>query len=88
MKNEELITRLINIKNDLLEKSEEVAQVFNAEYVEFLDPITERLIDICYELLQEEIEELPENMPDQISEILFLDTDPKTALIMIKDMFN
>lgn len=88
MKNEELITRLINIKNDLLEKSEEVSQVFNTEYVEFLDPTIEKLIDICYELLQEEIEELPENMPDQISEILFLDTDPKTALIMINDMFN
>jgi len=88
MKNEKLILNLIDIKNDLMEKGDAMAQMFDTECVMFLDPTMEKIIDICYELLQEEIEELPENMPDQVSEIFYRVIDPKTTITMINNLFN
>jgi len=88
MKNEKLILNLIDIKNDLMEKGDAMAQMFDTECVMFLDPTIEKIVDICYELLQEEIEELPENMPDQVSEIFYRVIDPKTTITMINNLFN
>lgn len=88
MKNEKLILNLIDIKNDLMEKGDAMAKMFDTECVMFLDPTMEKIIDICYELLQEEIEELPENMPDQVSEIFYRVIDPKTTITMINNLFN
>jgi len=88
MKNEKLILDLIEIKNDLMEKGDAMAQMFDSDCVMFLDPTIEKIVDICYELLQEEIEELPENMPDQVAEIFYKVIDSKNTITMINDLFN
>lgn len=87
MKNEKLVLELLDIKNNLIKKSESIAQLFNSDYIDFLNLEIEKISDICYELLKKEINSLPDEMPDRIAEIIFDDFDSKKTLYKINVLY-